>query len=456
MANFICGLRAIAILGGVLDSSALAKTQTLALLVVIVVAAVVGGLAYVLLSEPVQSTGDIVIGVCGDLDMEKATWQGAVLAVEQLNAEGGILGRNLTVVAEDDDGVTPPYDIVVATNALTKLITVDKADFIVTSHALPSILTFQDICAEHKKILISTYASADNYTQRVLDNYDRYKYFFRTIINETTQASYALEGILTLGNYTGFKKVGFIGADLPSIRATATALSQVLPDHGFEVVYNGIYPLGTTDFTSYFAAMEEAGAEIVHTIIGGSAGVPFVKEYYDRQSRFVTAGIISMAGDSIFWNLTEGKCEYVTFHGSVVSARYPFTSKTVPMSDAYVQRWGEPPIGRAVTAYDSVRFILADAIKKAGTTETGAVIKALESTDVETSTQRHFTFTSSHDVMASSAGSESQGEINETHFLFQWQDGVQVPVYPKEIMDEAGATYKYPPWQGPWSQRQIP
>ena len=34
--------------------------------------------------------------------------------------------------------------------------------------------------------------------------------------------------------------------------------------------------------------------------------------------------------------------------------------------------------------------------------------------------------------------------------LFQWQDGVQVPVYPKEIMEEVGATYTYPDWPGPW------
>jgi hypothetical protein len=35
--------------------------------------------------------------------------------------------------------------------------------------------------------------------------------------------------------------------------------------------------------------------------------------------------------------------------------------------------------------------------------------------------------------------------------IFQWQNGIQVPVKPEAIMKEAGATYKYPSWHGPWS-----
>ena len=49
----------------------------------------------------------------------------------------------------------------------------------------------------------------------------------------------------------------------------------------------------------------------------------------------------------------------------------------------------------------------------------------------------------------------AQHRLDEGHFfacLFQWQDGVQVPVYPIEIMEEAGATYTFPDWPGPWDE----
>jgi len=37
--------------------------------------------------------------------------------------------------------------------------------------------------------------------------------------------------------------------------------------------------------------------------------------------------------------------------------------------------------------------------------------------------------------------------------ILQWQSGKQVPVRPLEIMKEAGATYRYPNWPGPWSNK---
>jgi hypothetical protein len=105
-----------------------------------------------------------------------------------------------------------------------------------------------------------------------------------------------------------------------------------------------------------------------------------------------------------------------------------------------------------VAAYDGIRFILPDAIKRAGTTETEAVIKALEDTNIETSTARHFVFTSSHDIMVGSDQPNNPAEDFVVVCIFQWQPNrTVVPVKPTEIMKEAGATFLYPPWKGPWS-----
>jgi ABC-type branched-subunit amino acid transport system substrate-binding protein len=154
-----------------LDSRALTKIQSVALIAVIVFAAVGGGAAYVLWNRTPHTTKDIKIGICGDLDMTmgKNVWRGAVLAAEQINAEGGILGRNVTVVAEDDDSETSMGDVSIATNALTKLVTVDNPDYIISPLG-PFGFTYQDICAEHKKILL-TPAISDELEQRVLEQH---------------------------------------------------------------------------------------------------------------------------------------------------------------------------------------------------------------------------------------------------------------------------------------------
>jgi branched-chain amino acid transport system substrate-binding protein len=154
--------------------------------------------------------------------------------------------------------------------------------------------------------------------------------------------------------------------------------------------------------------------------------------------------------NSGFWELTDGKCEHISFVGLSIIADYPLTSKTVPTREALIERWRELTTGAAASTYDIVRFILPDAIERAGTTETEAVIKALEETEVETTSARRFVFTSNHDIMIGATGTNRLSEGHPVVCQFQWQNGTQLPVYPKEIMEEAGATYTYPPWSGPW------
>jgi len=161
-----------------LESKALTKVQSAGLIAIVLVAAVGGGTAYMLWIANQPPTENIRIGVLADLDMPvgKDIYQGALLAAEQANAEGGILGRNVTIVAEDDDSITGG-DQAVASNALTRLLTVDEADYVIAGPG--AILVQQDICSEHKKILFSVWSSNIEHTQRVLDDYDKYKYFFR-------------------------------------------------------------------------------------------------------------------------------------------------------------------------------------------------------------------------------------------------------------------------------------
>lgn len=445
----------------VLDSKALTKVQSITIVALILVAAITGGAAYAFWSANQPPAEDIRIGVCADIDnaLGKNVYRAVVLAVEQVNAQGGILGRNLTVVAEDDDSETPPFDISVASNAMTKLITVDKADFVISNGGDRMCLMHQDLCSDLKKIMFGTRSSLDNITQRVLDNYDRYKYFFKLwYTNNTIGVVCMVKDILTVANYTGFKKIAFLGQDGTSTKALLSGLNSSLPKYGLDIVYTGLVPSTVTDFTSYFAAIEASGAEILFPLISSQMGISFVKEWYDRQSPCVVWGMLNAAIESDFWELTEGKCEYVSFSGMPVLAGYPLTNKTLETAESYLERWGTTiGVGSAVGAYDGVRFILPDAIRRAGTIETEAVIKALETVDVETSIARHFIFTSSHDLLVGAEGTNNPQEDHVVVAIFQWQaNATIVIVAPEQLMRETGATYQYPPWHGPWSNGQAP
>jgi branched-chain amino acid transport system substrate-binding protein len=486
-----------------LDSEALARIQTALLLVVILVASVSGISVYYIFNKestaeptwtptptlsittspnpslttsssptsmitlrpspsstyttPPQSIEPIRVGVCADLDnsLGLGVWRGAILAAEQVNAAGGVLGRNIKIVAEDDDSENSPADATFAENALVKLITVDKADFVIANAGDTLAQNYQKKCAEFNKIIFGTRSSLDKLTQNVLDNYNQSKYFFRLwTTNITVGAAGMIGDILAVTRYTSFTKIAFIAQDSTSGRYVLTLLNSSLPQYGIKNVYTVLVPSSTTDFTSYFAAAEAAGAEIIYPIIYNSGAISFVKEWYNRQSPTVVWGQLPNAQNNNFWDLTSGACQYVSFTGTPILAGYPLTNQTVPTREAYLKRWGEDiPSGNAAAAYDGVRFILTDAIRRAGTIETEAVIKTLENVEVETSLARRFVFTSSHDLMVGDYTPNNPAENYVVLAVFQWQAGQkQVIVNPQKLMIETGATYQLPPWKGPWSK----
>ena len=251
-----------------LNSRALTKIQSIILIAVIVVAAVA---AYVMLSKP-ESSETIKIGICADLDQAggKSIWQAAVLAAEQVNAEGGVLGRNLTIVKEDDDLETI-HDLTVAHKTFTRLVTVDEADFIISYW---NGIGYREIAADHKKILFTVFDNTEELTQGVLDNYDRYKYYFRTGVgNFTAVIDSITDSIFLCREHTGFNKIAFIYHSF--MQDTTSSVIDTLDEYGFDVVLAESLLPTVIDFSSYFARAEAAGAEILYPIIVlESAAIP--------------------------------------------------------------------------------------------------------------------------------------------------------------------------------------
>ena len=432
-----------------LDSKALTKIQSIILIAIIAVAAV-GGVSYVFWIGKEPSSETIKIGFLGDLDgvVGRPSWQAAILAVEEINAEGGILGKQIELMGEDHDGGVDP---VILTNALTKLITSDNVDFIVggVGGGQPETLV-QEIIAQHKIICISGATIPDEITQMILDDYDTYKYYFSTMFNQTCGKLGMTDSMIHIRELTGFNKIGYLAEDLPWNKGMREGLDIFLPENGFDLVYKGKFPLDTVDFSSYFAAAEAAGVEVIVPMIALDGGIPFCKEYYDRQSpMLVFGGSNLLASDPRGWEWTGGKCNNMDFAEVPTTTGYPFTSKTLQTRDAYMNRWGEPITWTAAIYYDAIKFILKDAIERAGTIETEAVIEALEQTSVETSNARDFVFTESHGLMMGTDANDPNADYSIV-MGFQWQDGVQVPVDPTKIMEEAGATLTFPDWSGPW------
>ena len=433
-----------------LDSNAVTKMQSVILAAIIVVVTVAGAAAYYLWAYNAGTSNIIKIGVLADLEVV-GYWHAAVLAAEQINAEGGIMGRQVEIIGED---LNPQeQDVAIYINALERLLTYHKVDFIIgaTTNELGYIV--QDKCAEHKTILFSIGAGADELTQRVIDDYEKAKYFFRMGWNTTSVSQGTTDGFLTLSMNCDLNKVALLPIDRPGARGACAALAQTLVEnYVYEIVYNEAFPPETVDFTSYFARAEAAGAEILVPWVSSQEGISIAKEWFDRQSPMVIySGLLLTIADTEGWEATDGKCEYICVSQLPIAANYPFTSKTLEAREAFQERWEEPINFGSAMAYDAMRFILPDAIERAGTIETEAVIKALETTSIETSQAPNFVFTSSHDVMMGKNPNNPDANYMIV-MVFQWQKGILVPVHPAKVMESAGASLMFPDWTGPWDK----
>ena len=104
------------------------------------------------------------------------------------------------------------------------------------------------------------------------------------------------------------------------------------------------------------------------------------------------------------------------------------TPKPIPFAEGFKAKFGNYPSYAGYTSYDEVYYI-ADAVKRAGSTDADKLVDALEKTDWEGTIGR-IQFYGKDDPFTHSI---KYGKGLITGLMLQWQDGKQVAVWPKEV-----------------------
>jgi branched-chain amino acid transport system substrate-binding protein len=112
------------------------------------------------------------------------------------------------------------------------------------------------------------------------------------------------------------------------------------------------------------------------------------------------------------------------------------TPTSLPFAENFKKRYGNYPSYAGYTAYDEVYYI-ADAVKRAGSTEADKLVAALEKTDWEGTIGR-VQFYGKDDQFTHSI---KYGKDLITGLMLQWQGGKQIAVWPKEV---AKSDLKFP------------
>jgi branched-chain amino acid transport system substrate-binding protein len=131
---------------------------------------------------PVWSADTIKIGVIGPMNFTqgKGHWNGALMAQDEINAAGGVqVGQKkmkIELVKADSNEFMSMTD---ATNAMELLLTREKVNFVVGGFRTEAVLAMQDIAMDYKTIFLGCGAATKKICDRVGEDYDRYKYWFR-------------------------------------------------------------------------------------------------------------------------------------------------------------------------------------------------------------------------------------------------------------------------------------
>ncbi|MCL0097017.1 ABC transporter substrate-binding protein [Dehalococcoidia bacterium] len=417
----------------------------------------------------VEEVPTIRIGIIGPMKFTvgEHTWWGAQMAADEINAAGGVnvggVMHQIELFKADSNELLSVVD---AVSAMERLITVDEVDFVIGGARTEAVLAKQEVMADHGVIFINVGSAHPEQCMRLAADYERYRYFFRgaAVVN----SRYLGKMIFALVDMVAGEIRQELGIETPRVaimmeKAVWTdpivaAAKELLPQLGMEVV--GVWrpsPIAA-DVTAELTAIKDAGAHIIMPAYLGPVGVTASRQWGELEIPAAKVGINTDAQSKRHWEATGGKVEWeLTFNfiGPV-----EITPKTIPFYTRFLERFGDFPYYSA-GVYDSI-YLLKEAIERAGTLETYAVIDELKKTDfLGVGGRVVFTGIDSpypHDLV--------WGPGYITGLGIQWRDGELVVVWPdgravlgdkawEGIRFEGTVDYKLPPWMVEfWKGRQ--
>jgi branched-chain amino acid transport system substrate-binding protein len=357
--------------------------------------------------------------------------RGYQLCVKHVNEQGGVLGRQITLILLDDQSQPAT-----AVRLYEQLISRDRVEALLGPYSSPITDAVADVSEQYKMPMVAPIAATTSI----------YKKGRRFVFMLESPAEVYLEGLITLAAKEGLKTVALIYEDTLFPRATVQGTIELAKKQGLQVVFVEAYPKGTTDFSALLTRVRAANPDVL--------GVP---TYFDdavaitRQMRGLDV-YPKMYGATVgvnlprFYELLGRNAEFVygasQWEPELVALRagglIPL-ARQYPGAKEFVESYAQEFPGADLSYHSAAGYagcqILTEAIKRAGTLDGEKVGEAIRQMD-------------RHTVFGAFQVDAGGFQIAHKMLTFQWQDGKKVIVWPEEL-----ATVKPRVPMPPWSQR---
>ena len=348
--------------------------------------------------------------------------QAAQLAADEINANGGVDGRKIEIIGYDNHSSSAD-----SVRAFQRAVNEDKVNAVIASYISEVVLALEPWAARLKTPFVTPGAASNEISKSVHADYEKNKYTFHGYLTSAALALSVCDGAKDLlVDQLHMKTAVIMSEDAAWTKPLDIGYEECLPKIGLKVLDHIRFSPDTTDFTPIFNKIEGSKPDVIITGIS-HVGVQPTVQWKNQQVPIPMFGISSQATNETFGKDTNQAAEGVLYQG-VSGPGVAVTPKSVPFAENFKKKFGNYPSYAGYTAYDEVYYI-ADAVKRAGSTDADKLVDALEKTDWEGTIGR-VQFYGKDDPFTHSI---KYGKGLITGLMLQWQDGKQSAVWPKDV-----------------------
>ena len=349
--------------------------------------------AAMLLAAP-AAHAQIKIATAGPMTGQYASFgeqmrRGAEMAVKHINAKGGVLGKQISLEIGDD--ACDPKQAVAVANSMAAKGVVFMAGHFCSGSSIPA----SDVYAEEGILQISPASTSPKLTERNLSN------VFRVCGRDDQQGLVA--GTFLKNNF-GDKNIAVIHDKTAYGKGLADETLKTLNSLGMKEKLYEAYTAGEKDYSALVSKLKQNAVDVLY--VGGyhtEAGLIV------RQMRQQGMKTVLVSGDALvtdeYWSITGPAGEGTLMTFSPDPAKDPANAELV----AAFKATGYNPEGYTLYTYGAIQA-WAQAVEKAGATDTPKVIKTLKSAKFNT--------------VLGAIGFDSKGDVSAPGYVFyEWKNG---------------------------------
>ena len=317
------------------------------------------------IAAPAAAQDPIKIGLIVDRIGSAKAWsepitQGAVYAARELNAKGGVLGRKVELVIEDDQSKPD-----LSATAARKLEEAGAAFILSLTHTVAA-LQAQTVTVETKTPHLAPSLTVDTLTTQVQN-----PNFWQTGPLASTQ----IATLLSYARHSNYKRVALVSDNSAISQATAKAFKAEFDKNRIELVADEVLPSGAQSAEAQMQKVRAARPDAIFlATLLTQENLLVMRAYRQHAMKTPLIGNYNLAVP-VYMSVAKGLLDGIVF----VDAWDPAKPQVKQFIAGYAKEMGTEPHNMMGYGYDGV-MLAADAIRRAGSTDKEKVRQAMQAT----------------------------------------------------------------------------